>query len=81
MTPDRRSFLRTAGRWSLAAALTGGVGALSLGRRDRCSTTELCGGCEARQTCELPQAAAFRAAEHAESGYRHAREARQTDTP
>jgi len=78
---DRRDFLRAAGRWSLAAALTSGVGALSLGRRDRCTGAGLCRGCGLWETCELPEAAALRQAERDARGRNDAGQTREIDAP
>ncbi len=78
---DRRGFLRAAGRWSLALLLSGGVGALSLGRRDRCANAGLCGGCRALQTCELPDAVTFRQTERDVQGWTDARADREDDAP
>jgi len=78
---DRRDFLRAAGRWALAGLLSGGVGALSVGRRDRCTNAGLCRGCGAWETCELPEAVALRQAERHARGRSDAGEAGEVDTP
>jgi len=62
--PDRRAFLRRAGRWCALAALGGGGAWLALRRSaatdESCINNSLCGRCGQLPRCGLPQAGAYR---------------------
>lgn len=64
---NRRGFLRSIGRASLALALGGGVGAL-VARNGECPSPGLCRGCASLGACELPEAMTARQAMQDERG-------------
>jgi hypothetical protein len=64
--PDRREFLRDAGRYALTALLGGGIGALvgrDVGDGENCINQGICRGCSRLRTCHLPQAMSLKEAE------------------
>lgn len=68
---SRRGFLRSVGRITLLAALTGGT-ALLVGRRNKetCVNSGICRGCAEFSGCGLPQALSAKRAGVSEATWR-----------
>lgn len=57
---SRRQALAHAARWTVAAAMTGGLIALTRSGRASCPTPQQCADCAAARSCGLPDAVTHR---------------------